>query len=79
MYSNGRGILDMANYSHYAEGLKHFQGPGPFYVAGAMSGTSLDGLDLALVSFTPATSGTRWRYSVVKHTCIAYEGTPWAA
>jgi anhydro-N-acetylmuramic acid kinase len=53
-----------------------FLGPGPFYVGGAMSGTSLDGLDLALVSFWQ--DGTRWRHEILQSTCISYEGSPWA-
>jgi len=41
-----------------------------------MSGTSLDGLDLALVSFWQ--DGTRWRHEILQSTCISYEGSPWA-
>ena len=53
-----------------------FQGPGPFYVGGAMSGTSLDGLDLALVKFWHQDG--RWRHELVQSTCLPYDQSPWA-
>ncbi len=53
-----------------------FQGPGPFYVGGAMSGTSLDGLDLALVKFWHQDG--RWQHELVQCTCLPYDQSPWA-
>ncbi len=57
-------------------GRSEFQGSGPFYVGGAMSGTSLDGLDLALVKFW--NDGIRWCHEILQSSCLPYENGPWA-
>jgi len=48
-----------------------FCGEGPFVVAGLMSGTSGDGLDLALVEFR---KGEKWSYQILHAETISYQG-----
>ncbi|MDG1709696.1 MAG: anhydro-N-acetylmuramic acid kinase [Schleiferiaceae bacterium] len=51
---------------------------GPIIALGSMSGTSLDGLDLALVKFTPPSKKiNRWRFSIISSNFISYSGTRW--
>lgn len=50
----------------------------PIIALGSMSGTSLDGLDLALVKFTPPSKKiNRWRFSIISSNFISYSGTRW--
>jgi len=50
----------------------------PIVALGSMSGTSLDGLDLALVKFTPPSKKiNRWRFSIISSNFISYSGTRW--
>ncbi|CAI8388922.1 MAG: Anhydro-N-acetylmuramic acid kinase [Owenweeksia sp. TMED14] len=52
----------------------------PIIALGSMSGTSLDGLDLCLVSFTPPiTIKSKWRFSILASSCIPYKNTRWAS
>lgn len=43
-----------------------------YNVAGLMSGTSLDGLDIALCRFTPAGAG--WTYEIIRAATLPYSG-----
>ena len=50
----------------------------PIIALGSMSGTSLDGLDLALVKFTPPSRKiNKWRFSIISSNFISYSGTRW--
>ena len=49
---------------------------GPFRIIGAMSGTSLDGLDLCGVEFRKESA--RWNAQILAFETIPYLGTPWA-
>lgn len=50
----------------------------PIIALGSMSGTSLDGLDLALVKFTPPSKKiNKWRFSIISSNFISYSGTRW--
>lgn len=40
---------------------------------GVMSGTSLDGLDLALCEFTGPADGAHWQYRIIKARTVAYD------
>src|ERR1035437_8612154 len=44
-----------------------------YKVIGLMSGSSLDGLDIAYVSLEEA--GGKWNYEILKTNCIEYDGT----
>jgi anhydro-N-acetylmuramic acid kinase len=55
-----------------------FTGIGPFTVVGTMSGTSLDGLDLAQVVFWKEASTGPWQKRIESTHFISYAGTPWA-
>ena len=48
---------------------------GPFRLIGAMSGTSLDGLDLCAAEFKR--SGDRWTYRIRAFETVSYRGTHW--
>lgn len=50
----------------------------PIIALGSMSGTSLDGLDLALVKFNPPSDKVnKWRFSIISSSFISYSGTRW--
>jgi anhydro-N-acetylmuramic acid kinase len=55
-----------------------FSGIGPFTVLGTMSGTSLDGLDLAQVDFWKDAPTEPWQKRIEATHFIPYENTPWA-
>ena len=55
-----------------------FSGLGPFTLVGTMSGTSLDGLDLAKVRFWKDGPEGLWKKEVMDARFIPYEGTRWA-
>ena len=55
-----------------------FLGNGPFRIGGAMSGTSLDGLDLVVVELTAQANKDRWRYRILSSQFISYQGLEWA-
>ena len=55
-----------------------FAGPGPHRIGGAMSGTSLDGLDLVAVEFEFHDRTNRWQHRIIASQFIPYEGTEWA-
>lgn len=44
-----------------------------YHILGLMSGTSLDGLDLAYCSFTK--QDTRWKYQIIKTESLSYDST----
>ena len=54
-----------------------FNGQGPFRLLGMMSGTSLDGLDIALVEFRRLRKGSGWDFTILKAETIPYGGTRW--
>jgi len=55
-----------------------FSGIGPFTVVGTMSGTSLDGLDLAQVVFWKESPDGPWQKRIEATRFISYADTPWA-
>lgn len=54
-----------------------FVGNGPFVLIGAMSGTSLDGLDLVRVRFWKNEEKGTWNKHVEETRWISYQGGPW--
>lgn len=66
-----------STHLYYMSEAGLFLGNGPFRMLGMMSGTSLDGLDLALVEFRKPRKGSGWNFTILKAETMSYSGTRW--